>query len=352
MIGVELVYLYILVLLHVDHHFWHTVVDRTPVSKFENGSAPLATTTPLAVARGHVSPTAGPSPKICDLFSEDAMSSSLQEEFVFNQSKLITMKNYCFAQQRPNSTQREKNVVFVLSHRRSGTHATVSLLQENFPGVTVIKGGHLILDQSVKNGCKQLQEMRAVGHLLYVFRNPMDVMVSLHAYIEFIRKNVKPSFYKTTNMSEFILDKTSIFPPHRPFSANFTRLHHWKFHLFSWALQPQVAFISFENVTKNPEFAVNTIATLFGLKRKKGVATAPKPGSHTVVFRGGKSSEQEIDVAGRDAGYRNLRQPIVFNETLLTHCQPLDPSKLPSLQQFIGKAKQDYNFDVIKPKHI
>ena len=296
-------------------------------------------------------PTVDPSPNVCDVFNEDGMPSSLQEEFVFNPGRLITLKNHCYAKERVNTTKRGKTVVFVLSHRRSGTHATISLIRENFPEVTVIKTNHLLLDRSIHNGCNELQEMRAVGHLLYVVRDPMEVMVSMQAYVTFIRKKDASSLgniyqEKILRWDEFLRERGS-FSSNLTFTYNLTRLQYWKCHVLSWSLQPDVVFLSFQNITKNPEFAVDTLARLFGLNRKTDRVSAPKRGSHTVLFRGGISREDEIDAAGREAGYSILREHTWLNQTL-SHCQPLLPSKLPSMEGFLKDATPRYKFTVIR----
>lgn len=99
------------------------------------------------------------------------------------------MANYMFPARYSSHHAR---TVWVLSHRRSGTHLTLDLLSAILsPPYTLIKTNHVVLKNSLapvqragndELSCGCLAHMRRHGRLVHAYRDVRDVVVSMYHY--------------------------------------------------------------------------------------------------------------------------------------------------------------------------
>lgn len=170
--------------------------------------------------------------------------------------------------------------IIVLSHRRSGTHLTIDSIYNNFkelrkkPYINLDKTRYYIkapvdLDVFKKqlgekpriikshylpdfsNYYKTQEEIDWVdqlfsnSHLIYVYRNGLDVMVSLYEYL----RSFNPG-YKNISFSDFLMSKNHF----EPRINQLNRIEYWAYHIKHWQeskYKNQILFLKYEDIIKN-----------------------------------------------------------------------------------------------------
>jgi hypothetical protein len=183
---------------------------------------------------------------------------------------------------------RNKPNIFVISHRRSGTHLTIDSVTNNFmaygtyPYVTldyvnkhvknpihysdveheleehprIIKTHFLsnfnqyVRDEQIK---KKLDALFAGSKKIYVYRNGKDTLVSLYEYMKSFRPEIKGM-----NFSEFIKMRNDYDP-----EPDVDRVEFWKYHIQSWMnsnYQDQIFFLKFEDLVNDYKTTMQKIS--------------------------------------------------------------------------------------------
>ncbi len=179
--------------------------------------------------------------------------------------------------------------VIVLSHRRSGTHLTIDSIYNNFkelrqkPYINLDKTRYYIkapvdLDTFKKqlgdkpriikshylpdfsNYYKTQKEINWVeqlfmnSHLIYIYRNGLDVMVSLYEYL----RSFNPE-YQGITFSDFLLSKNHF----EPGINQLNRMEYWAYHIEQWhrsRYKNQIFFLKYEDIIKNYQDHIGIIA--------------------------------------------------------------------------------------------
>lgn len=184
-----------------------------------------------------------------------------------------------------------KNII-VISHRRSGTHLTIDSIRNNIKEfkssnflnlnedtlkeeqlesfitkanteVNVIKT-HFLSDFSLytnnESQIKKLIDLFSNSHLIYVYRNGLDVMVSLYEYMkkydEIVAKMEFDDFIKTNNH----FDNTK---------ETYSRSEFWKYHISYWKnsqLNEKLLNLKYEDFISDYSNTLKTICNNFELK--------------------------------------------------------------------------------------
>lgn len=150
--------------------------------------------------------------------------------------------------------------VFIVSHRRSGTHMLVNLVRYNFRQTIVWKTNHM----SCSN-CALLTNLRDCGGIiLHAYRNLPDVAVSLHKYHQ--------TFTEPLALDEFI-SQHSVGKNWSAFTQNCFSI-------------PAVTHFPFEMVRTQPNSALRLLSELFDESHRVNVSSIPHNGA--VAFSGGQ----------------------------------------------------------------
>jgi hypothetical protein len=153
--------------------------------------------------------------------------------------------------------------IFLFSHRRSGTHMTINLLRYGFQNVTVWKTNHA----SCSN-CSLISMLQACGGtVVHVYRNPLDVAVSLHDYM----KGFDPAA-KNLTLDEFV-QRSSVATK-------------WNEYTRDCMSAPGVVQVEFELVRTNPKRAFALLQHLLGLEGHWQEPAVPHDGA--VSYKGGR----------------------------------------------------------------
>lgn len=186
------------------------------------------------------------------------------------------------------------NHVIVISHRRSGTHLTIDSIINNFEKygnesywdidrlqtkhrlnvclddvkkeldnrTRVIKT-HCLPDFSIYTQNKEeeiyYQELFASAKKIYIYRNCLDVMVSLYYYMRRFDKVTQESDFSTFLKKNNNFDNTS---------TSYSRSSFWAHHFTSWQNSPfgkDILFLKFEDWVKDYEGSLNKISHHLGL---------------------------------------------------------------------------------------
>ncbi len=189
-----------------------------------------------------------------------------------------------------------KNII-IISHRRSGTHLTIDSIRNNFPDYKDSK--LIVLENLTKNNREQidfvknfhqrtmivkthflpdlklytkdekllhsLEELFNNSHLIYVYRNGLDVMVSLYEYIKKFDDQVREmkfdEFLKTGNNFD-------------PGTERLNRMQFWRHHIESWQnsrFADRILWVRYEDLNLEYEQTLHTIATHFGLQIARNI---------------------------------------------------------------------------------
>lgn len=187
-----------------------------------------------------------------------------------------------------------KNVI-ILSHRRSGTHLTIDSIYNNFktlrqkPYINIDETRYyikkpLLLDDFKKKlsgkpriikshylpdfsnyyqNEKEILWVKSVfrnSYIIYVYRNGLDVMVSLYEYFKSFSHD-----YKDISFTEFLLSSNTF----EPNLTNLNIMEYWAYHINSWQnseFYNQILFIKFEELISNYNNTLMKLANYLNLK--------------------------------------------------------------------------------------
>lgn len=179
--------------------------------------------------------------------------------------------------------------VIILSHRRSGTHLTIDSIYNNFkylrskPYITLDETKFLLKKPvSIEKFKKQLEDKPRIikshylpnfsnyyknqneinwvnglfqnAHIIYVYRNGLDVMVSLYEYA----KSFNPKF-KNVAFSEFLLSKNDFDPK----TNHLNRMEFWAYHIDQWQkskFHHKILYIKYEDLINHYEETLGKIS--------------------------------------------------------------------------------------------
>ncbi len=188
-----------------------------------------------------------------------------------------------------------KNII-VISHRRSGTHLTIDTIRNNFKRYkkhhfftlnedilqeenqkeffrlcktnSVVIKTHFLPNFNIyslpKNLVKQIQEVFDNSHLIYVYRNGLDVMVSLYEYMKKFDTSVQQMDFNNFIFTKNNFDKTE---------KEYNRFEFWKQHITSWksSSYKKIHYIKYEDFLKNYEVSINKIAEIFNIEKSTNI---------------------------------------------------------------------------------
>ncbi len=189
-----------------------------------------------------------------------------------------------------------KNII-VISHRRSGTHLTIDSIINNFfeynkssflnlnehkikqPEYTknflkkikqnnkIIKT-HFLPDFSIYNLDNQLTKKIKIlfknSKLIYVYRNGLDVMVSLYEYMKKYDNKIKSMNFDEFLKTENNFDNTK---------EKFNRTVFWKYHIKSWQNSEfnDILYLKYEDFINNYKNTLIKIKQKFNLNIKDNI---------------------------------------------------------------------------------
>ncbi len=171
-----------------------------------------------------------------------------------------------------------KNKIIIISHRRSGTHLTIDTIKNNFSVYKknqfftlneksidkldsinssenlIIKTHFLPSFDIYSENTENIKYLFQNSYLIYVYRNGLDVMVSLYEYLKAYDTNIQKinfhSFLKTFNN----FDNTKI---------KYTRPEFWQFHIKSWqnsSYAKNILWLKYEEFINNYSQTIKKIS--------------------------------------------------------------------------------------------
>lgn len=202
-----------------------------------------------------------------------------------------------------------KNII-VISHRRSGTHLTIDSIRNNFKDYK--KHNFITLNEDIRNEdfkhkffkltdnnsvvikthflpefniynldnetIIKLEKLFQNSHLIYVYRNGLDVMVSLYEYMKKFDENVLNSEFNDFIFTNNNFDETK---------QNYNRFEFWKEHIKSWqnSVYKNIYWIKYEDYIKNYENSLTDVSKALNIrKNEKLVDIRLQNISHKTVF--------------------------------------------------------------------
>lgn len=177
--------------------------------------------------------------------------------------------------------------IYIISHQRSGTHLTIDLIRNNFKSYNnyFISFNEIDLDyqkylysksmllksrnrifkshsyfnshQFYKSNAKVVyKRYLSNSKLIYVFRNPKDVMASLFHYY------IKNSYIETLSNPNTFVNGKNTYHVHSEIE-NIDRIEYWTYHVNSWLNNIQnrdVFFLSFEKILQNYKKTIDKLS--------------------------------------------------------------------------------------------
>ena len=205
--------------------------------------------------------------------------------------------------------------VYIISHRRSGTHLTMSILNNYFDGIVVEKqSDHPIFDDIMMT-CDRLNNMKTTGKVIHALREPRDVMVSSYYYEQHVSQVHKRSFNMT--FSEFLRQKKFI--SNGPYSS-LSRLEYWRHHTESWMIHKDIMHLYFEDSVEQLPKVIAKLEKYLGIKAKAQVLESEKvDAKKSVFFRKGKVGDYQTHFSESDLEYAKseLTKPFNFGHELV-----------------------------------
>lgn len=181
--------------------------------------------------------------------------------------------------------------VIVASHRRSGTHLAIDSIINNFgafrdnPPISSVTLDHLaphtkkwsltpeelerriadrpcvlkththgnLLDFFEETACEYVRRLIDGSHVIYVYRDGRDVMVSqYHYHKKFDKKSRNQEFAEYIRAANDFDQAT--------YEGEKNRVEYWAFHVRSWVKKPDCLLLSFEDIRNNLESAMNRVS--------------------------------------------------------------------------------------------
>jgi hypothetical protein len=187
-----------------------------------------------------------------------------------------------------------KNII-VISHRRSGTHLTIDSIRNNFLDykmndyqvlnensikdfnvflkllnnkIQVIKT-HFLPDFNLYSNNDQviseLDKLFKNSYLIYIYRNGLDVMVSLYEYMKKYDIDVQKMSFNDFLVTENNFDNTT---------EKMNRMKFWNYHIQNWknsSFNDKILWIKYEDFITNYQETINNISNFFTLKVKNDI---------------------------------------------------------------------------------
>ena len=187
-----------------------------------------------------------------------------------------------------------KNII-VISHQRSGTHLTIDTIRNNFP--LYKKKNYVVLNRKFEKDNEQIQFLKNFkekttvvkthflpnfetytnnnlhkqklndlfnnSHLIYVYRNGLDVMVSLYLYMQKYDNKVKNISFEKFLQTENNFDDTK---------EKYSRIQFWGHHIKTWKesqFAKNILWIKYEDLNNNYEETITKIAEHFNIEQSK-----------------------------------------------------------------------------------
>ncbi len=192
-----------------------------------------------------------------------------------------------------------KNII-VVSHRRSGTHLTIDSISNNFKAykkadyvnidqtnsrhnkkisikkfdekilknIRIIKSHYLpSFDAYYKNttDIDYVKQLFENSNIIYVYRNGLDVMVSLFEYMRAYDKNIDK-----LKFDEFLETKNNFDPQ----ISNLDRIESWKYHVKAWKeseFANKIVFVKFEDLINNYTKTIFNISEQLNIKANEKI---------------------------------------------------------------------------------
>ena len=189
------------------------------------------------------------------------------------------------------------NHVFVISHRRSGTHLTIDAISNNFP---IYRAGYLNVDQLTERHQKQvrasdiqaklnhspyivkththgdirtffdnkqnlysfLEDTLSSAKAIYVYRDGRDVLTSLYHYSKkFELVDQECTFADFIRMNNDFDQET--------YHGEMNRPEYWAYHINSWFGQDHIFYLPFENMINHYEQTISNLANFLELPQSR-----------------------------------------------------------------------------------
>ncbi|KAJ8904859.1 hypothetical protein NDN08_001373 [Rhodosorus marinus] len=195
----------------------------------------------------------------------------------------------------------KKPAIFVVSHRRAGTHTAIKFLHKYFGHMYEIVevSDHSPADSHL--GCDALAWYRKNGKIVYVYRDLADNMASLWNYYKRLG-GYSSSFQEfLMDRNELSLDSCESFRKNHRFQClrqsvpmedelrTLDRIQYLKYHRESWMRYKDVFFLNFDVLRLSPASAISHLEVFLKHSRTGGPIELPPTSSKPVYYGGGVS---------------------------------------------------------------
>jgi len=196
----------------------------------------------------------------------------------------------------------KKPVLFVVSHRRAGTHTAIKFLHRYFGHKYEIVeiSDHSPADSHL--GCDALAWYRKNGKIVYVYRDLVDNMASLWNYCKRLG-GYRSSFQEfMMARNDLSLDKCELFGKDHRFQClrksvptedelrTLDRVQYLKYHRESWMRYKDVFFLNFDVLRLSPASVTSHLEVFLKRSRMGGKIELPPASSKPVYYGRGVSN--------------------------------------------------------------
>lgn len=218
----------------------------------------------------------------------------------------VIPRQYDYSQRRvPWYRTNKIQTVFVVSHRRSGTHLTMDLLSHIMsPPFRVVKANHAYLTESassddLKRGginCNCFNYMRKTGKIVHAYRDVRDVVTSMYYYY----RTYNPGFMKGVTKKEYFQNKGGV---------RNKVIETWVNTTGPWFMHDDIFQLQFTDAVSGYEYIYDKIALFLGYRMRGKVPSDPRTMS--------SPSKAVAKLKGRgDHGYKDDMSLEIANEVL------------------------------------
>ena len=261
----------------------------------------------------------------------------------------------------------ENKCIIVASHRRSGTHWLIDTLRNNFhdfaPGYfnldrlaphssandfvdltsfQEILAGHdkmLILKTHTSQDLASfrgnddvnrfIRKLIRRNNVIYIWRNGLDVMNSLHHYLKKFQDDVPESYTGLMKMKEDLGESARL-------PADMSRLDYWMAHVRGWHEGAARTIITYEELYFDYEAAVNRLAAELDLVRKQNISRIPLPPANRLVNKAQR-------VINRVLGFRQISSAVVPRKgTAGSFAEEMTSDDIAFFKQKAGPMMQEF----------